>query len=206
MVAETAHLTAQTLEELAEGSLSAEPAAKAEAHVASCRRCEAELDAYRVLFEQLGDLPRFAPSAAFADAVMARVQLAPQTSLLPAWVQRLIPRTRRAWIFLGSAIVAPAMPIVALVLLLFTQPLLSPVTLWQWSSLRMQSMSQAMMAWLLDQTAASGLYGFGESMISTAQGVPLAAVMAAITLLGFAMPLSAWGLLRLTRTPLRRVN
>lgn len=206
MVAETAHLTAQTLEELAEGILSAEPAAKAAAHVAACRRCEAELDAYRVLFEQLGDLPRYAPSAGFADAVMARVQLAPQTSLVPAWVQRLIPRTRRAWIFLGSAIVAPAVPIIALALVLFTQPLLSPVTLWQWGSLRMQSMTQAVMAWLLDQTASSGLYGFGDSLLSTAQAVPLAVVMAAVILLGFAMPLSAWGLLRLTRTPLRRVN
>lgn len=206
MVAEIAHLTAQTLEELAEGTLDAELTANAEAHVAACSRCEAELDAYRVLFDRLGDLPRFAPSADFADAVMARVQIVPQTSLVPAWIRRLVPQTRRAWIFLGSAIVAPAVPIIALVLLLFSQPLLSPVTLWQWGSLRMQSMTQAGLAWLLDQTASSGIYGFGESMITTAQAIPLALVVAAIALLGFAMPLSAWGLLRLTRTPLRSVN
>ena len=206
MVAESKHLTVQTLEELAEGNLSEELAAKAEAHLASCQRCEAELDAYRVLFEHLGDLPRFAPSAAFADAVMARVQIAPQTSLVPEWLRVLVPRTRRAWIFAGSAIVAPALPIVALVVLLFTQPLLSPVTLWQWGSLRMQSMTQAGLAWLLDQTASSGLYGFGESMITTAQAIPMVIVVAAIALLAFAMPLSAWGLLRLTRTPLRSVN
>lgn len=195
-----------TLERLAEGELPSSEESSARAHIADCVRCAAEFEAYETLFARLGDLPRFAPSAAFADAVMSRVELAPQESAVLAWLRRLVPTTRRGWAVIGSALVVPAMPIIAIVMMLITQPLLTPTTLGQWGLLRFESMSQAMMAWLYDRSVNSGLYGFAENGINTLQTLPMSALGVTIALLAVAIPLSAWGLVRLTRTPMRSVN
>jgi hypothetical protein len=200
------HLTALEIEQLAEGMLPQGELASARAHVDACTRCAVELEAFESLFARLGELPRYAPSAAFADAVMARVQIAPEESAAFAWLRRLVPTTRRGWLLLASAVVAPALPIVALVALVLTQPLLSPVTLWQWTLLRTQSTAQAGFAWLYDRAINSGAYGFAESGYTTVQSLPMTAIGIAAVLVAIAIPLSGWGLLRLTRTPMGSVN
>lgn len=149
----------------------------------------------------LGELPRFAPSPVFADAVMARVQITAHESRALALLRRLIPTTRRGWAFISVAVTAPAVPLVALVLWLLTQPLLSPATVTQWALLRIQSTAQTGSAWLLDRAFGSNLFGWAETSYATIQTVPDSALGGAIALLAVAMPLSVWGLIRLTRTP-----
>jgi hypothetical protein len=196
-----AHLDAMVLEQLAEGMLSPAEAAEAGAHVAACARCAAELDAYRSLFTALEGLPRLAPSEKFADAVMARVQIRPQESLLAAWLRRLAPRRRRGWAMVGVIAAAPATPLVALVALLLTQPLLSPATLWEWTLLQARGTTQAGFAWVLDSTFRSPLTGWLDAIYSSLQTVPVGALGGALGFLGVAIPLSAWALVRLTRSP-----
>jgi hypothetical protein len=67
----TPHLTTDEIELWAEGLLDAARAI----HLAECSLCLAEAEQERKLVLELARLPRFAPSAGFADRVMARVKL-----------------------------------------------------------------------------------------------------------------------------------
>jgi len=160
-----------------------------------------ELEAFQGLFAMLGELPRFAPSPAFADGVMARVQLAPQESRVLALLRRLIPTTRRGWALISVAVTAPVMPIIALVVWLLTQPLLSPATVTQWALLRTQAAAQAALAWLVEGSMGSSALGWADAFYEILQVVPGSALGGAIALLAVAIPLSGWALVRLTRTP-----
>jgi anti-sigma factor RsiW len=68
-----AHLSTEQLQALLEGELPSRDLTHAEAHLADCARCSGELDAWRVLFEDLGDLGGHGPHEGFADRVMASV-------------------------------------------------------------------------------------------------------------------------------------
>jgi hypothetical protein len=195
------HLSAIELEQLAEDALSAAEAVEARLHLSVCARCSREVDTYKNLFSLLGQLPRLAPSPAFADAVMARVHLAPRESAVTAWLRRLIPTTRRGWLLLGTIVTAPATPILALIAWMLVQPLVTPSNLWQWTQLRAQSISQASIAWLADQAVNIGSWNWVAALYSTLQSVPTSAIAGVTVLTSIAIPLSAWGLLKLIRTP-----
>jgi hypothetical protein len=202
----SAHLTDWTLEQLVEGTLASGEAAAATAHLEECARCSTELEAYQSLFEMLGELPRFAPSVAFADAVMARVEIAPQESAFMAWLRRLVPSTRRGWAALGTAVTVPMVPLFALIAWIIANPLLSPVTLGQWGLMRTQSFTQALAAWAFDTALNSTILGWAEQAYSTFQTVPTGLLGGALAFLGVAIPLSAWALIRLVRTPVGSVR
>ena len=206
MPAPTGHLTSETLEQFAEGSLPASETAPVDAHLQGCERCSAELDTVRSLFTMLEDLPRFAPSPAFGDAVMARVQIAPQESRALAWLRRWVPSTRRGWVLLGAAAVAPVVPLLALVAWVLSQPLLSPSTLAQWATIRTQSAGQAAAAWLFETAMSLEVADRAGALLDAMQALPTSAVGGAVVFLGIAMPLSAWTLIRLTRTPMGSVT
>jgi hypothetical protein len=65
------HLTTDEIELWAQGLL---PAARA-LHLADCSLCRVEGDRERKVILELVQLPRFAPSAGFADRVMAQVRV-----------------------------------------------------------------------------------------------------------------------------------
>jgi len=65
------HLTTDEIELWAQGLL---PAARA-LHLADCSLCRVEADRERKVILDLVQLPRFAPSAGFADRVMAQVRV-----------------------------------------------------------------------------------------------------------------------------------
>ncbi|MDE3003287.1 MAG: zf-HC2 domain-containing protein [Gemmatimonadota bacterium] len=75
------HLSAQTLQAFLDGDLSRREASAAEAHLAACARCAAELDGWRVLYENLGGLSSHRPHAGFHDRVMAQVDVPESVSL-----------------------------------------------------------------------------------------------------------------------------
>ena len=198
------HIDALKLEQLAERSLPPGEAAVVQAHLDQCGRCNAEYSAMTYMMGLLTELPRFAPSPAFADAVMARVQVAPEESAALALFRRIIPRSRRGWVLVATASVAPAIPILALVLWMITQPLVTPAGLWQWTIAQAQGFTQAGAAWLLDQAMTSGVLALAESYVSSVLTLPTSTVGGLLTFFGIAIPLSAWGLVHLTRTPVGR--
>lgn len=65
------HLTNEELELWAQGLLSATRTM----HLTECSLCHVEAERERNLFMMLAQLPRFAPSAGFADRVMKHVRL-----------------------------------------------------------------------------------------------------------------------------------
>ncbi|HYU07866.1 MAG TPA: hypothetical protein VEK77_00650 [Gemmatimonadales bacterium] len=68
----TMHLTTDEIELWAQGLL---PASRA-IHLADCSLCRVEADRERKVILELVQLPKFAPSAGFADRVMAQVRVA----------------------------------------------------------------------------------------------------------------------------------
>jgi hypothetical protein len=198
----TAHLTDWTLEQLAEESLPEAELAGATAHVEACALCAAELEGYRALFSTLSDLPRFAPPPAFADAVMARVRVAPQPS--PVWVrvQRWLPRTRGGWAVLGAALAAPAAPLVALVVWFLSQPLVSTSALGAWATEMLRTAAGTALAEVLGWGVDTGVFGWVQLAYQTARSIPLETVGVVLALLAVAIPLSAWSLVRLVRAPM----
>ncbi len=89
------HLGAEETQALLEGDLPAGERARLEEHLASCARCAAELEGWRVLFRDLAGLPALAPSAAFGDRVLAGVTF-PEPLPLVARVRVLLGMPARA--------------------------------------------------------------------------------------------------------------
>jgi len=80
------HLSAEELQALLEGELPSRERARTEEHLASCARCSEELEAWRLLFSELCDLPALAPHEAFGERVMAGVRV-PESMPLAARVR-----------------------------------------------------------------------------------------------------------------------
>lgn len=200
------HLAETILEQLAEDTLPAAEAADVALHLERCGRCAAELEGHRALYGMLSELPRFAPSPDFADAVMARVRIAPRTSPVVAWLTRWLPTTRRGWAVLAAALVAPAVPVVALLAWLLSLPLVSPTGLWQWATGELRGLLGAAFGTLLDSDTATGLAGWAQAAWGLVSSTPAGMLAGVAVLLAVAIPLSAWSLVRLVRTPMGRVN
>jgi len=75
------HLSAETMQAFLEGELSRRETSATEEHLASCPRCSAELDGWRVLFEDLGGLSSHRPHEGFHNRVMAKVSVPESVSL-----------------------------------------------------------------------------------------------------------------------------
>lgn len=69
------HLSAEALQAFLEGELPRGEHAQLQEHLGACARCSAELDAWRVLFEGLQELPELSPGTEFANRVMAAVEV-----------------------------------------------------------------------------------------------------------------------------------
>ena len=202
MTYHTEHLPPWTLEELAEHTLSPAETAGALEHVRSCAQCTAELDASRAVIAALGALPRFEPSAAFADRVMARVALpeaAPET--VRARLRRWLPHTRKGWMFLLGGVLAPVAPLMALLTWIFGYPGVNAVSLWGVARGWVVDAAWGAAVRVTEAVVRSPVFAWlvtsGNEMIGGVQGLSLAAILFAI-----AIPVSGWAMLRLLRTPM----
>lgn len=202
----TAHLTDETIEQIADGILAGEALQRAEAHLEACSACAVELEGSRAFFATLSQLPRFAPSPQFADLVMGKVQVTPRTSPVFAWIRHWAPETRRGWTFLVAALLAPMLPILGFAIWVASDPVLSASSVLQWTFLQGRTLvleaAQAVARW----GVAMGITGWVESAYAAATSVPMDALVLALVVLAVAIPLSAWSLVRLVRTPTGNVT
>jgi anti-sigma factor RsiW len=117
------HPTPDRLEAFVEGTLSDGDRAVIESHLLGCSRCESEVEEWQALFAMLSDLPSFAPAPGFADRVMAGVQLEkPWYARVAAAVTRVLPRTTRGWVVVGTFLTIPGVAIFAVAAWLLAMP------------------------------------------------------------------------------------
>ncbi|MBX6333283.1 MAG: hypothetical protein IRY91_15665 [Gemmatimonadaceae bacterium] len=110
------HLLPEEIDQLLDGEVGF-GTAPLKAHVRTCAACRAELDAARALVRELEQLPHFAPSNAFADRVMAQVQVfVPWHVALADTVRGWVPSTRagRSVAWAGAGAVAAVLTIASL--------------------------------------------------------------------------------------------
>jgi hypothetical protein len=82
------HLSDERIQAFLDAELSQEEMARVQAHAASCSRCESEIDAWRLLFEELEELPTLEPSVHLVDHVMGALpERAPIGLRLPEWIK-----------------------------------------------------------------------------------------------------------------------
>jgi anti-sigma factor RsiW len=89
------HPSAEVVQALLEGELSASERAPVEEHLAACARCAAEVDGWRVLFEGLRDLPTLAPGEGFTERVLAGIEVAAPLPLAARVRTRLVALVSR---------------------------------------------------------------------------------------------------------------
>lgn len=117
------HPTANRLEAFVEESLDRADEAVVRSHLATCARCQTEVAELQTLFEALSALPELAPSAGFADRVMAGVRVKrPLVQRIAGWVERFTPDTDRGWAMATAAVGAPVLASAAVVWWILSQP------------------------------------------------------------------------------------
>jgi anti-sigma factor RsiW len=132
-----AHIPPGSIQDYLEGLLPTQPAARLEAHLASCETCRCQVVEWDGLMESMGPLGHFAPAPGFAERVMAQVMVPSPAPLrdrslasLPgrawAWIRSVLPQTRHGWAVAGGVASAPTITLMALTYLVFSRPLMTP--------------------------------------------------------------------------------
>ena len=79
------HLTPERIQAFLDEVLSREEKARVEEHAAFCGLCQAELEAWQLLYSELGELPELSPAPSFRDRVLAGLDRAvPAIPAVPA--------------------------------------------------------------------------------------------------------------------------
>lgn len=86
------HLTAERIQAFLDDALSRDERAEVQEHATSCGRCKAEVEAWHLLYSELGELPELSPAPDFGDRVLAglnkAVPAASAEKRLLGWLRR----------------------------------------------------------------------------------------------------------------------
>lgn len=195
------HLSPDLLEALEEGELPPQQQAAARDHLLSCAPCAAEWEMSRTVAEALRNLPRFAPSADFGGAVMARVRIAAAPHPFVVWVRRWLPRVRQSWSLVLSLLLAPVIALGMAAGWMFSTGELSGAEVWQWSTERVSDLAWSATGGMVNWIAGSGTAPRAGQMVDWAASVSPAQAFFGVVALMVAVTLSSWALVRLLRTP-----
>lgn len=192
----TGHLPYWTIEQLAEGSLSHAETTLAQLHLRACTRCAQELDGARAVVAALEGMPMLTPSPGFADAVMARVQIAPIAMKAPA-----PSMARRRWMPRRLAAMA-AVAVLMLPLLAVTGAFAAMGALWGvvrgWAG----EVSWNLFSEGTEVLIRTGLFQWGSDVLAGIPGPSAGGVPVLLLLLAAMVPVSAWAMARLLRAPM----
>lgn len=160
-----AHPGSERLQDFLDGALSGRRAARVRGHLAACGDCRHEAQQWSALIGGLGDLPRLAPSPAFAHAVMAQVRIPEPVPARAALVRRVLdqvralagPRYRRAWAAAAGVALTPAIATALVIYTVFSHPLVTVANLgsylWLEGAALLGSAGSGLMAGLVESAA-----------------------------------------------------
>lgn len=181
------HPEPERLQAFVEDALDVGTAAAVDAHVASCARCQGEVEELRSLFAMLSELAYHAPAAGFADRVMTGVHVrrpwfAWAEEWVREWAERLTPKSTRALALTSGMVALPAIATTALVWWLLSRPGVSVQGLWVIGTDFAARATDSTMAWLWSYLAGSSLVAWATTAADLVAslgrgGVGLAAVM-----------------------------
>jgi anti-sigma factor RsiW len=187
------------LDLFADEALAPREQVEVEAHIASCHYCAAEVDASRMVIGALTEMSRFEPSPLFAEAVMAKVQIAPVPWEIR--VRQWLPQTRRGWVLLTGALTAPLAPAVVLLAWLLSHPMVTVSGLWYWGTARLRDTAWNTVGGVFAAAVERGNVSWVPDVIAAAARFsPLVLLLAAAMVAALTF-FSGWSLNRLLRTP-----
>jgi hypothetical protein len=193
----TGHLPYWTIEQLAEGSLSHAETTLAQLHLRACTRCAQELNGARAVVAALEAMPMASPSAGFADAVMARVQIAPIAMKAPAPSMA----KRGSWKSRRLAAMA-AVAVLMLPMLAVTGAFAAMGALWGvvrgWAG----EVSWNLFSEGTEVLIRTGMFQWGSDVLGSIPGPSAGGVPVLLLLLAAMVPVSAWAMARLLRAPM----
>jgi len=198
------HLSPERLQDYIEGVLPEPHMARIETHLDGCGACHAEAAAWRELVHRIETLPELAPSAGFAQRVMAQVRIgqlvrAPlavstRTRVL-AWAGRLLPRTQKAWAVISGVAVTPVTVGALLVYTVFSNPTVTPGYLASFLWWQVSGAASAVAGLAADTLFESAIMFYAYSALEALAGAPVLAAMVAVALAA-ATSVSGWVLYR----------
>jgi anti-sigma factor RsiW len=207
------HLSPERLQDWVEGILPSPLAARVEAHLEVCAGCHAEATAWQELMVTLAAIPELRPEPAFADRVMARVEVrARSVARVPMHVRvadllgRLWPSTRRGWAVAAGLVGTPSAAVTAGLVYLFSQPQVTPTSLLLFLWWKVSGMAATLGQGLVDTVGQSAL---AFRLVELGQSLVGSPGLLAFGALGFsALTLSAvWVLYRnLVSSPVEHRN
>jgi anti-sigma factor RsiW len=200
------HLTEDRLDAYCDGSLASEERAAADAHVAHCSQCRAEVEDWRAVAAALAALPRLAPRKGFADRVMARVRIRqPWHARAGALVARAVPRTTPGWAFAASVLSVPVLFVGGFAAWLLSKSYVTAQGLWIFATDRFadgaNQVASGAMSSVLNSDIAAWLVTNLTRLFDSAGARGVGAIAAASAMV---VAVSAWVLYRyLFRSPAR---
>lgn len=200
------HLSPDLLEALQVGELPPREQAAARDHLASCASCAAEWELSCAVMKSLRSLPRFAPSAAFGDAVMSRVRIAAAPHPFLVWVRRWLPRVRQSWSLVLSLLLAPVIALGMAAGWMLSTGELSGAEVWRWSAARASDLAWSVTGGMVSWVAGSGAAPRAGAVVNWAAGISPAQAFFALVAMMVAVTLSSWALVRLLRMPAGGLN
>lgn len=206
------HLSPERIQDLLDGALGGRKRRAVAMHLAACRDCGAELEAWRGVFSSLEALPELAPSSGFAERVMAAVDTTPAPASVPVWKRvpqeavglarrllpaprRLVPSTRKGWALAGGVVAVPMAVTLALLGAVVAHPLVTVGDLAAFVSWRAEEVAGLAGSWLLARVIDSPVLTWGWSLVELLASSPGVAVGGLLALWSL-MLLAAWVLYR----------
>ncbi len=186
------HMTPDGIQDLLERRLPASRMSHAERHLHGCRACRRALEVWRGLLSGLDELPTFTPSPVFAEQVMAhvRVKLALETAR-PSLFERMqllarsvSPDTRKRLAAIAGAAVTPAVTLGLLAYTIFSHPLVTPATLFQFLWTKGSDFASGLGRGLGDAITGHTAFFRATSALEFVTGSPSTTALAVAVLLG----------------------
>jgi hypothetical protein len=200
------HLTGDRLEAYCDGSLAKDERVAADAHVAHCSQCRAEVEDWRAVYAALAALPRLGPRPGFADRIMARVRIPqPWHARVGAVLTRAVPRTTPGWAFAAAILSVPVLFVGGFAAWLLSKSYVTAHGLWMFATDRFAEgatqVASGAMSQVFESDVAAWLVTALTRLFDSAGARGVGAIAAASAMV---VALSAWILYRyLFRSPVR---